>query len=252
MIGQYAFRYRREGHEALRQDFTNSTRRWGNALILRRGKNYEKSLDLYTQAAAAAEQHAGPMEQAGWIAKQGNIYRLMGCIPTKRAVLLQSQGDVQRVGEEWACGSRGSGGTLGLLASDGGDGRTAEKLYRRAVELAADARSSDLINTWATNLAPLSRQRRYRGWGFYKAMAAALKMNDQSSIRDAAVRWSVSYRRAHRNKDAADLLITASNHMEDVATQYELLHDAAARLQVAVANGSSRPTLPSPRPERPS
>ena len=206
------------------------------ALILRRGKNYEKSLDLYTQAAAAAEQHAGPMEQAGWIAKQGNIYRLMGKADEARQSFSKAKEMFSALGKKGLAGVADQEGHFGLLASDGGDGRTAEKLYRRAVELAADARSADVINTWATNLGnALSRQRRYHeAWGFYKkAMAAALKMNDQSSIRDAAVRWSVSYRRAHRNKDAADLLIAASNHMEDVATQYELLHDAATDLQVA-------------------
>jgi len=206
------------------------------ALILRRAERYTESLDLYEQAAAAAEQHAGPLEQARWVGKQGGIHRLMDKPDLAREAFSKAMQLFSELGKKGLAGVADQEGNLGLLASDIGDDGAAEKSYRRAVELAIEARSSADLNTWATNLAnALSRKRRYHeAWRFYKkAMAAALKTDEYGGIRRTATEWSASYRNAHRSLDAAEVLIAAADHIENPSAKYELLDQAIADLQLA-------------------
>lgn len=206
------------------------------ALILRRAERYAESLDLYKQAAAAAEQHASPLDQARWMGKQGGIHRLMDKPDLAREAFSKAMQLFSELGKNGLAGVADQEGNLGLLASDIGDDRAAEKSYRRAVELAIKARSTGVLNTWATNLAnALSRKRRYHdAWSFYKkAMAAALKTDDYGAIRQTATNWSASYRNAHRSINAAEVLIAAADHIENPSAKYELLDQAIADLQLA-------------------
>ena len=206
------------------------------ALILRRAERYAESLDLYKQAAAAAEQHAGPLEQARWVGKQGGIHRLMDKPDLAREAFSKAMQLFSELGRKGLAGVADQEGNLGLLASDIGDDRAAEESYRRAVELAIKAHSTPDLNTWATNLAnALSRKRRYHeAWSFYKkAMSAALKTGDYGGIRRTATEWSASYRNAHRSLDAAEVLIAAADHIENPSAKYELLDQAIADLQLA-------------------
>lgn len=208
------------------------------ALILRRMKRYQESLDLYKRAATAAHEYAGTLEYAHWVSKQGVIHRLMDKTDLARDAFERARDLFNELGEAGIAGVADQEGNLGLLYSDIGDNKAAEEAYRCAVELAISAGSNDLIATWATNLGnALSRRRRYhKAWNFYeKAMAASLQLGDDHQVEDTAVQWSVSYQRAHRRLQAAETLINATRHLWRPALKCQLLEDSMLDLHAAGA-----------------
>lgn len=208
------------------------------ALIFGRMKCYRQAVELYKQAAAAAQEYAGPLEYAHWVSKKGVIYRLMGETGLARDAFREARELFEGLGEAGKSGVADQEGNLGLLAQDKGDNKSAEMAYRRAVGLAISTGSNDLIRTWATNLGnALSRRRRYHeAWTFYdRAMAAAIQVGDDSGIRAVAASWSVSYRNAHRHLQAAETLINAISKIRSPVQRSELLEVAMADLKVAGA-----------------
>ena len=208
------------------------------ALILRRMKRYQESLDLYKRAATAAHEYAGTLEYAHWVSKQGVIHRLMDKPDLARDAFERARDLFNELGEAGIAGVADQEGNLGLLYSDIGDNKAAEEAYRCAVELAISAGSNDLIATWATNLGnALSRRRRYhKAWNFFeKAMEASLQLGDDHQVENTAVQWSVSYQRAHRRLQAAETLINATRHLLHPALKCQLLEDSLVELHAAGA-----------------
>ena len=123
-------------------------------------KRYPESLQLYEQAAEAAQNYSGALAHAHWVGKQGGLQRLMGDLVSARTAYETARDLFTALGEQGRAGLADQEGNLGLLAHDLSDEEGAEKCYRQAVDLAVAANDRDLVNTWATNLGKaLTRKR---------------------------------------------------------------------------------------------
>ncbi len=206
------------------------------ALLMRRRKRYAQSLDLYREAADSARQYAGKAEVARWTSRQGALHRLMKQPEMARSAFQNAREVYAGLGDDGRAGVADQEGNLGLLAADAGNDRIASSAYRRAVELATNAGSLDLVATWAANLGNACvRQRRYsEAWrAFEQSMEAAVQIGDESSMRTTATQWAGGYQYAHKHRQAAEILLLTAKRITHPSMRRRLLGDSLASLFVA-------------------
>jgi tetratricopeptide (TPR) repeat protein len=127
-------------------------------------------------------------------------------------------------------------GNRGLEAARNEDHRSAAIAHARAVEIARSIGDQARVTRWGRTLGvALTRLRLYsRAWtAFADALAAAERAQDERGWFEVAEAWAASYAIAHRQLEAATLLLRAADRAQRRNHKIRLLRAALPHLHVA-------------------
>ena len=218
----------------------------GQGKVFRRDEKFDKAIERYTAAEAAATEAGTWAAQVRWMLRRASTLRATKQIDAAKAVVEQAEQVLRprprdepsflpfigcvNFSDKTEVGTLAElEGQIGLTLLQDNDEQGAEDHYRSAADFAESAEDLRAVNTWGTNVGNACvRRRRYsEAFAAYeKALSAALKEGHGPGIRKTAVQLADGFARAYRHEEGGDRLRTLASELEDERSKLPLFDRA--------------------------